>query len=76
MAIRYFKCKIAGCGGLTGFDIKDLSKPNKNIITCVICKKQWVGTILKSCCGKITVRFHSIEASANRGMIDHQVFKS
>lgn len=51
--IRYFKCPF--CKGGTAFDAAAISKPETNSIKCSQCSRNWVGTVLPSCCGKIQI---------------------
>lgn len=66
--IRYFICGLSNCHSMTAFDLKEVKKPNKNIITCSNCGKQWVATITSSCCG-LNIKFVSIERGSKKPIV-------
>lgn len=70
--IRYFKCFLTGCSTLTGFDIKGIRKDNK--IICMGCKKEFIVSLLPSCCFT-TVQFTLNKSSSGKILSNIQHYK-
>ena len=51
--VRYFKCMY--CKVDTPFELDQIAKPGANSIKCIQCSRNWVGTMLPSCCNRVDI---------------------
>jgi len=76
---RYFKCRMFKCGGVCRFNLQDVSQNKYLLLTCPQCNKQWKASVnreKKICCGKIVIKFVSVEKNvAVRPLIYNETFR-
>jgi len=67
------------CGGVCAFNLQDVSQQGHLVLTCPQCKKQWKAAVnreKKSCCGKIVIKFMSVEKNvAVRPLVYNETFR-
>ena len=61
-----FRCRVPNCKGVGSYNLQQISQEDNVSFFCSQCNKEWraeVSKEKKSCCGRVVVKFTSVEKS-------------